>query len=188
MPHTLNKVGGIEVSGLDGLSFHDKVAAGEQVQPASVVTITQETDRIYKNSPASVNLKGLAGPVDSATVGIECSADVVYVYRGLCFTRTRTHARTLVHARTHTYVFLSFFIIMYICRYFQSRRFYADTYTPLCARALLISSYLQRLRCLESVGRKGGKDGRLWGRRVPQDGLHRARVRGKLPPIHSGFC
>lgn len=100
------------MSGLDGLGFHDKVAAGEQVQPASVVTITQETDRIYKNSPASVNLKGLAGPVDSATVGIECSADVVYVYRGLCFTRTRTHARTLVHARTRIYI--SFFLYNHV--------------------------------------------------------------------------
>ena len=61
--YNIEAVGGIEVSGLDGLTFHDKVAAGEQVQPEGVITVTMETDRIYKNAPASVTLKGLAGPV-----------------------------------------------------------------------------------------------------------------------------
>ena len=76
--YNIEAVGGISVEGLDGVKYTDKLASGADLtQGEGPVVIVGETDRIYKNAPGAVNLVGLAGNIGTATVGIECSEDVV---------------------------------------------------------------------------------------------------------------
>ncbi|KAF4325148.1 hypothetical protein BBO99_00000524 [Phytophthora kernoviae] len=66
--------GGVTVEGLQGLQYHDKVAAQEKTEERQVLDFTQETDSVYANAPSPVVVRMKRADGREQVVTIEKSA------------------------------------------------------------------------------------------------------------------